>query len=57
MMRSGIECDECEGYGYAEYEVAVPMSFSVSSGYLSSEWSTCDKCMGLGKVEEEETDD
>lgn len=57
MMRSGIECDECEGYGYAEYEVAVPMSFSVSSGYLSSEWSTCDKCMGLGKVEEEETYD
>lgn len=53
MMKS---CTECDGNGYAEYEVAVPMSFSVSSGYLDSEWAECETCMGLGEVEVEEDD-
>lgn len=53
MTQSLIKCDECEGTGFVEYEVGVPMSFSNPQGYLKSEWGECETCLGIGEIEDE----
>tara|TARA_R110002167_G_scaffold145666_1_gene336714 strand:+ start:416 stop:580 length:165 start_codon:yes stop_codon:yes gene_type:complete len=49
-----IKCEECKGTGELLYDVPVPMSESVSSGFIDSEWGDCDVCDGKGEVEKEE---
>jgi len=56
-MEVTVECPECKGKGYAEYEVAVPMSFSVPSGYLDTYIDQCETCLGIGEIEVEDEDD
>lgn len=53
MTQSHTECPECEGAGFAEYEVSVPMSNSNPYGYIKDEWSECETCLGTGEIEEE----
>ena len=52
-----IECEECEGIGYLWLDVPVPMSMSVSSGFIDSEWGECEQCNGTGEVEKEEEEE
>jgi len=54
MTRSISNCKECNGTGEMEYEVTVPMSNSVSSGYVDSVWGHCEYCNGTGEEVEEE---
>ena len=54
MTRSISNCKECNGTGEMEYEVTVPMSNSVSSGYVDSVWGHCEYCNGTGEEMEEE---
>lgn len=53
MTQSHTECPECEGAGFAEYEVSVPMSNSNPYGYIKDEWAECETCLGTGVIEEE----
>ena len=47
-----MTCPECEGYGKGEYE--KPVIDYVNGGFLDSYWDTCEKCDGLGEIEEED---
>lgn len=49
-----IDCEECNGTGEILYDISVPMSASVASGFIDSEWGDCELCNGVGSLEREE---
>lgn len=52
-----IDCPECEGNGYVEYEYVSPMSNSVPYGDYYSQFEPCPNCGGDGEIEALDEDD
>lgn len=44
-----IFCPNCDGWGYVEHEVNVPMSFDCDSGYIDVDQIDCPECVGTGQ--------
>lgn len=47
-------CEECEGEGWIEYDVAVPKIHN--EGYIKGVIDECFVCDGTGSVEKEENE-
>jgi len=44
-----IFCPNCDGWGYVEHEVNVPMSFDHDVGYIDTDHIDCPDCLGTGQ--------
>ena len=44
-----IFCPNCDGWGYVEHEVNVPMSFDRGVGYIDVDQIDCPECVGTGQ--------
>ena len=44
-----IFCPNCDGWGYVEHEVNVPMSFDRDVGYIDVDQIDCPECVGTGQ--------
>ena len=46
-------CEDCDGVGWVEAEIARPQNFDRDVGYLDTRRVECEECGGTGLLEDE----
>ena len=49
-----VPCEDCDGVGWVEAEIARPQNFDRDVGYLDTRRVECDECSGTGLLEDED---